>query len=197
MPDIHVGELILKYLRDNDISQGFLAKKINMPTSNLSRLLKKKSISTKYLSKISFELDHNFYEAFMRPEDKYENDDRPMGAPIIGDIIDIRLKELGMSQAEFAVKLNTTPSDVSRILKRQDLDTDKLTKISCILKYNFFRDFYKDNSIVDYVTGAPIDFLKRYEELVIENEHLRGKLMDAEAEIERMKKLLDEANIPI
>ena len=85
MPDVHVGELILKYLNDNNISQGYLAKRIDMPASNLSRLLKKKSMNTRKLYIISYELDHNFFEAFMRPEDIYENDDRPMGWPIIGE----------------------------------------------------------------------------------------------------------------
>lgn len=179
MPDVHVGELILKYLNDNNISQGYLAKRIDMPASNLSRLLKKKSMNTRKLYLISYELDHNFFEAFMRPEDIYENDDRPMGCPIIGELIEKRMKEINMNQTEFAAKLETTQSDISRILKRKDMETEKLSRISTILDYNFFRDYYKDSNVVDFETGAPIDFLKRYEELVIENERLKRLLRDA------------------
>ena len=190
IPDIHIGELILKYLRDNNISQGYLAKQIDMPTSNLSRLLKRKSMETQKLFLISFALDHNFFEAFIMPDDIDENDNRPMGVPELGALIEKRMKEINMNQTEFAAKLNTTQSDVSRILKRQSIDTDKLARISRVLGYNFFRDFYKDSNVVDFETGVPFDFLKRYEELVIENENLRKKLKDAEAEIDRLKQIL-------
>ena len=197
MPDVHVGNLILSYLRENNISQGYLAKLLNMPTSNLSRLLKRKSMNTRKLYNISDVLDHNFFYAFMNPEDIYEDDDRPMGLPEIGWEIEKRLDELGMNQTEFATKLNTTQSDDSRILKRDDIDTDKLVRISRVLEYNFFNYYYKDYNVVDFNTGVPVPFLKRYEELVIENERVKGKLLEIEREreslleeIEKLKKQL-------
>lgn len=44
-------------------------------------------------------------------------------------------------QSEFAHQLGVKQPEVSRLLKRADLDTGKLVVISNLLKYNFFEEF--------------------------------------------------------
>ena len=59
----------------------------------------------------------------------------------IGNIIQQKLKESGLSNAEFARKLNCTPQNVFNILERDSLDTALLLNISEALSHNFFSYF--------------------------------------------------------
>jgi hypothetical protein len=56
----------------------------------------------------------------------------------IGNLIQKKLKESGLSNAEFARKLNCTPQNVFNILERDSLDTQLLMDISEALNHNFF-----------------------------------------------------------
>lgn len=57
----------------------------------------------------------------------------------IGKLIKKRLKERGLSNAEFARRINTHIRNVYDIFKRKSLDTELLTKIGDVLEYNFFQ----------------------------------------------------------
>ncbi len=61
VPDIHIGNEILRYLKDSGKTQAFLARGLNMPTSNLARILKRKSMETDRLFQICLSLDYNFF----------------------------------------------------------------------------------------------------------------------------------------
>lgn len=68
--------------------------------------------------------------------------------PHIGKLIQQKLKERERSGAWLARKLYTDPSNVSKIIRKQHIDTELLMHISNILDYDFFRclsDFYKEN----------------------------------------------------
>ncbi len=68
----------------------------------------------------------------------------------IGKLIQQKLKEQERSGAWLARKLFTDPSNVSKIIRKQHIDTGLLLRISNILNFDFFQyysDFYKENKI--------------------------------------------------
>ena len=56
----------------------------------------------------------------------------------IGNLIREKLKEDERSGAWLARKINTDPSNVSKILQRRHIDTELLMKISVALNFDFF-----------------------------------------------------------
>lgn len=63
----------------------------------------------------------------------------------VGEAIERRMKELGMTSQDFAKKHNIPAVNVRRdILSKKSLDTLKLASISIILDHNFFEDFCPD-----------------------------------------------------
>ena len=64
----------------------------------------------------------------------------------IGRLIDARIKELGLSYAEFARRLNVERTTVYNIVRTKSIDVERLIKISDILDYDFLRIEYLDES---------------------------------------------------
>ncbi|MEM6273537.1 MAG: helix-turn-helix domain-containing protein, partial [Bacteroidota bacterium] len=62
-----------------------------------------------------------------------------MKPPHLGQLIAARLRELGMSQAEFSRRIHTSRQNVNLILKKETLDSGLLFRISRILQMNFFQ----------------------------------------------------------
>ena len=141
MPDVHVGNMILDYLNKNRITQAELARGLKLDSSYLHRLLVKKSMETDRLLEICYALSYNFFPAFCNDTKAYENG-TSFGHVELGTRIEKRLKEIEMTQVEFADKLGVSQSEVSRLLRKTSFETDKLTLISRLLGYNFFHDFY-------------------------------------------------------
>ena len=200
IPDIHVGNMILKYLSDNRYSQADLSKRLKLPTSNISRLLKRESLTTDRLFEISMALEYNFFAAFCGEADKYGSENYTITIPeSLGVNIDRRLREIRMTQTEFASHLGIARTDVTRILKKTSFETSKLVSISRILNYNFFHDFYRaipeDGSIEDLQAHLHARLLMRFEVLQIENERLKEenhqqkeRIAELMAENEQLKK---------
>lgn len=188
IPEIHVGNMILDYMKQHRISQAELARNIKLDTSNLNKLLKKKSMETDRLMDICIALEHNFFPLFCNDTKAY-NSETSYGPIDLGVHIEMRMKEIGMTQVEFASKLGVSQSEISRILNKDSFETDKLTIISRILGYNFFQDFYHitptTTQQVDNIMGA--ELLIRYEELIIENERLRNEIAQLRKEIQELK----------
>ena len=172
MPDVHVGNMILDYLNKNRITQAELARGLKLDSSYLHRLLVKKSMETDRLLEICYALSYNFFPAFC-------NDTK------------------AFTQAEFANKLGVSQSEVSRLLRKTSFETDKLTLISRLLGYNFFQDFYSEipNSKEDEFERLHAYTMKRYEELVIENDRQRQEIETQKKEIAYLKGKLTEAGI--
>lgn len=66
----------------------------------------------------------------------------------IGKLIQQKLKEQERSGAWLARKLFTDPSNVSKIIRKQHIDTELLMRISNVLDFDFFKyfsDFYQDS----------------------------------------------------
>lgn len=63
----------------------------------------------------------------------------------IGALIGTRIKECGMSYAEFARHLCVERTTVYNILRSKSIDTERLIRISNILNYDFLRKVYLSN----------------------------------------------------
>jgi transcriptional regulator with XRE-family HTH domain len=196
MPDVHVGNMILDYLNKNRITQAELARGLKLDSSYLHRLLVKKSMETDRLLEICYALSYNFFPAFCNDTKAYENG-TSFGHVELGTRIEKRLKEIEMTQVEFADKLGVSQSEVSRLLRKTSFETDKLTLISRLLGYNFFHDFYTEtpNSKEDEFERLHAYTMKRYEELVIENDRQRQEIETQKKEIAYLKGKLAEAGI--
>ncbi len=194
VPDIHIGNEILRYLKDSGKTQAFLARGLNMPTSNLARILKRKSMETDRLFQICLSLDYNFFSIYGNEPDLAE--DFSLALPNIGALVEMQLIKKKMQRSEFAESLGIKPSDVSRILKRTSFDTDKLVKISQILNHNFFCEFYHEVP----TTETEADFFRQreiqmIEELTNDNQRLRYENEELNKKVDYLQKKLSEAGI--
>jgi transcriptional regulator with XRE-family HTH domain len=56
----------------------------------------------------------------------------------VGELITAKLKERGMSKAEFGRRISTSRQNVSLILRKHDIDTGLLRRICEALQHDFF-----------------------------------------------------------
>ena len=199
IPDIHVGNLLSDYLKSINRPQAYLAKMLNMASTNLSKLLKKKSIETEKLFDISMKLEHNFFAVFGNDLDLMDAGTYKITMPELGLLIEKRMKDLKMTQMEFATAIGIARSDVNRILRKISFDTDKLRIISEALNHNFFKDFYSAKDIP--ISKEQMDerhmasLVLRLEELAIENDRLKHNLQSSVEENDRLKKIITDAGL--
>lgn len=199
IPDIHVGNLLSDYLKSINRPQAYLAKMLNMASTNLSKLLKKKSIETEKLFDISMKLEHNFFAVFGNDLDLMDAGTYKITMPELGLLIEKRMKDLKMTQIEFATAIGIARSDVNRILRKISFDTDKLRIISEALNHNFFKDFYSAKDIP--ISKEQMDerhmasLVLRLEELAIENDRLKHDLQSSVEENDRLKKIITDAGL--
>ena len=140
--DLHIGSIIEDRIEKLGISKAEFSRKLQMPQSNASRLLKKKSMNTTRLQAICMKLNYNFFEVFCGREDQNAGDaNRQWPIVNVGSAIESYLKEMKMTQIEFAELLGVKQPEISRLLKRSDIETEKLAFISKVLKHNFFEEF--------------------------------------------------------
>lgn len=142
VPNLNIGAAIEKRMASIKMTQAEFARRIGMPQSNASRILKKESMDTSRLATICSVLQYNFFEEFCGRGDKAEQE-TGYQCPIVhvGSSIEAKLREIKMTQTEFARLLGVKQPEASRLLKRESMDTAKLVTISNILKYNFFENF--------------------------------------------------------
>ncbi len=194
VPDIHVGNEILRYLKDSGKTQAYLARGLNMPTSNLARILKRKSMETDRLFQICIFLDHNFF-AILGGETNF-SDSFSLSLPNLGALIEMDLVKKKMQRSEFAEALGIKPTDISRILKKTSFETEKLGKISRILNHNFFCEFYHEvpdeEKEADYFRQREI---QRIEELTYENQRLKHENEELNKKVDFLQKKLLETGI--
>ena len=140
--DLHIGSIIEDRIEKLGISKAEFSRKLQMPQSNASRFLKKKSINTTKLQAISMKLNYNFFEEFCGREDQNAGTaNREWPIVNIGSAIESYLKEIKMTQIEFAELLGVKQPEISRLLKRSDIETERLAFISKVLRHNFFEEF--------------------------------------------------------
>lgn len=187
LQDIHVGNAIIRHLKEIGEKQSYLARLLDMPTSNLTRILKRSSMETHRLFEISMKLEYNFFALFGNDTDLLER--YSLGEPEVGLCIEKRLNKLEMLRADFASALGVKPTDISRILKRTSFETDKLLLISRILNYNFFKDFYHEIpiSVEDQDKSIKSFIETKYDEMLLENNRLRNELVSVKNELASVK----------
>jgi len=66
----------------------------------------------------------------------------------IGEMIKQKLKENGQKNKWLAEKINTTESNMSKILKKSYLNTELLRKISDEMDYDFFKYLTKNKHYI-------------------------------------------------
>ena len=189
IPDIHIGNEISSYLKERGVSKAKLARDLGMDSAYLGRLLSKKSLETKTLISICNALNHNFFILWCPDIQSNDLISASVEAPdCIGKIIDLRLREIKMSQIDFASRGGIPRSDYARVTKKTSFDTDKLAQISRILGKNLFNEYFlnKKQVINNELDGDSL-LIKRYENLVIENSRLKQELTDARMEIARLR----------
>ena len=191
IPDIHIGNKILIYLNTKDISKSKLARGIGMATTNLCRLLRRKSIETRILVLICNYLEHNFFLNWCEDLQLSQSLYTPIENPdCIGEKIDQRIRQLKMTQMEFSTAIGIARSDVNRILRKTSFDTDRLAMISRTLGKNFFYEYClneNQNQVNKNTSDGDSLLIKRYENLVIENSRLKQELNDARKEIAKLR----------
>lgn len=173
LDNIHIGEVIDKWIRIHNITQAKFAQLLGMPTTNAARLLKKKTIETNLLQIVGMQLKHNFFRVFVSGQD-YDVENSPLVIVHIGESINRRLKELRMTQADFAARLGIYQPEVSKIIKKGSIDTGKLAAISQLLDYNFFEEFIPNDE--KETSTSSKDVLQRLEELILDNDRLKQEI---------------------
>lgn len=106
-------------------------------------------------------LNYNFFEEFCGREDTNAGTpNREWPIVNVGSTIESYLKEIKMTQIEFAELLGVKQPEISRLLKRSDIETEKLAFISKVLKHNFFEEFCiptngtSTRSVADFIREA-------------------------------------------
>lgn len=63
----------------------------------------------------------------------------------LGERIEERIKERGMTKAEFGRRINTSRQNVNTLLRKDSFDTRLLVKIGKVLEYDFFQHLQRPN----------------------------------------------------
>lgn len=196
LPDTNIGEMICKHLKKTGKPKAYLGKKLNMTTSNLNRLLKKESLNTKWIEKISEALEYNFF-AELCNDTEHVRTGYELTHGTLGKAISRRLKEFNMNQAELASKIGVWPREICRIISNSSTESARLISISRELAYNFFQEFYTTESqVVDDkdVSSGSITLLDRFEQLVIANDNLRKENIKLRSELYETQQRLSAAS---
>lgn len=72
----------------------------------------------------------------------------------IGQAIDVRRKELGITKTEFGKRIDVPQQHINRILERETIETSRLIKISEALDFNFFTLYCQTKPSISGVLAA-------------------------------------------
>ena len=142
----HIGEKIRIQLFKEERSIIWLAEKLNYERDNIYRLMKRNSLNTHLLLRISIILKHDFFMYYSKhlPDCIISIFFDTMKESIhIGNEIRKLLFKEKKSIIWFARKLHYERDNVYKLLKRPSLCTHLLFRISKILKHDFFAYYSK------------------------------------------------------
>ena len=188
--DIHVGDSLRKWLKTHNFTRQQFAEIMGLYRSNTDRILRNPTIETDKLLHISLTLNYNFFQAFWGAEIVDESGEtlKPVH---IGERIELKLKEQDITQYQLAEELGIQQPVVSKLIKKESIDSGRLTAISNVLGYNFFLDFYGDyKNAYQRQVHISSHTLEEYNKLLFENEHLKTKILDLEQMVGRLQKEL-------
>lgn len=111
----------------------------------------------------------------------------------VGEAIEKRRNELGLSKSELGRRIGVPQQHVNRILERETMETNRLVKVSEALDFNFFTLFCPvQHQISAYLAAVTLDGDANNS---IGDAELTAQLTKAQAEVENQKdtiKLLKE-----
>lgn len=201
MPNVHIGDSISTWMKENGITQIQLSAMVDIPQPSISRILRNKTIDTGILYSISLSLNHNFFFEYCDNGESI-NVSRQMTFDVanIGYVIRHKLREKHISNKELALRLGVDSSTITKLLKRQSLDTGKLVDISKALEYNFFEeycrpvsskfkdylmkldpqlnDFFSQRNLVTVPTSIPIEILEKFHIIANQTGMSMGELLN-------------------
>lgn len=190
--DINVGEALRKWLKVHNITRQQFADAMGMYTSKVGRILSSPNIDTEELFRISKVLQVNFFEMFWSDTviDEFGN---TLQSIHIGQTIDKVLKGSDITQAKLAELIGVHQTDITRLIKKQSIDSGKLTTISRVLNHNFFLDFYGniEGTATDLAVKAGY-YMGKYNKLLIDYERINRELLDSQAEVDRLRRKLKD-----
>lgn len=189
---INVGEALRKWLKVHNITRQQFADAMGMYTSKVGRILSSPNIDTEELFRISKVLQVNFFEMFWSDTviDEFGN---TLQSIHIGQTIDKVLKGSDITQAKLAELIGVHQTDITRLIKKQSIDSGKLTTISRVLNHNFFLDFY--GNIEETATDLAVKagyYMGKYNKLLIDYERINRELLDSQAEVDRLRRKLKD-----
>lgn len=204
---VNIGPLITQRLDYSGMSKAELSRALGMNQSNLNKLLKRSSMETAKLVEISKAMKYNFFKEFCRSSEfimEYLYDEEFYISEVnIGELVEKRIKELGLTQKQVAEKVNQVREDlngkfqelvkfcdsagefgfrqqyVSTVTKRSSVDTSLLYLISSALGQNFFEFFYRKeekNDQAEIADSFPSKYIKQVEHLIMERDDLQRKV---------------------
>lgn len=112
----------------------------------------------------------------------------------VGNAIAAKLREKEITQRKFAEMIGVAQPEVTRLLKRNSVDTGKLLAYSIVLDYNFFEDFCpdlkgnKEEQTIHRDTEGNGETIK---ELVLQMSYLRSENEKKNNEIELKNKEIE------
>ena len=132
--DIHIGEVIRQWMHGK-MTRRQMADKLHLPKSNIDRILSSKSMETDKLLRICLLTGKDFFSIYGGNIDIESANPKvlPIGEEIRG-----WLELNNIPQIQLANALGVTNPVVSKMLKKEFIDTDRLVQVSNILKHNFF-----------------------------------------------------------
>lgn len=97
----------------------------------------------------------------------------------IGNLIKNKVKEIGLSDAEFGRRINTTRQNAQNIYERKSIDTLMLVDISNALSYDFFSCF--QNSVKQSEFDKPQNNVRLLIDITLDDldmKFIRNKIID-------------------
>lgn len=64
----------------------------------------------------------------------------------VGRLVRRKLREQGRSVTWLAQQIPCTRNHMYKIFQKQNVDTALLLRISCVMNYNFFNDFFQESN---------------------------------------------------
>lgn len=109
----------------------------------------------------------------------------------IGNLIQERLAQRGMSKSEFARRIGKARQNINDILRRQSLDTEVLYQASIALQYDFFQHYALQLQNEGVKSDNPSELMEMTRKYHEQNAKLIGSQKDNER-MEMQVKLLSE-----
>ena len=120
--DLNIGDVIRNYLKTHHLTQHQFAEDVGLSKSKVDRLFQSRTIDTSLLVVISKALKYNFF-ALYAGDARNDNNCETIENIHIGKLIELKLKESNLSQAQLAERLKMNQPVVSKLIKKESVDT--------------------------------------------------------------------------